>query len=412
MSPNGELVALGGHRDTRIYRDSTLWGTISTANIRPSGMNSLKFADDQTLIVNSLDAVQFYSIPQRKIVRQLPLNRDNDRAIILLDKILVQEFNGSTFNHVFRLYDIDAHQGSKPIAIHPSPHVSTEMSSTNDGRFVAFFWGNADVEFLQGISEAATYQIFDLESQTSSAKLPSAAGIQFTPDNSSVLVCGNAISLFDWPSLTRTWTVNVGSCHDIRFSPNGNLFAVSNHDNDRLYVFETNTGIELTKIELEPANGSGFAFTEDGKSIWLPGLGDSGGIRKWRIDSGQTVQRIGNSDDTRWLMFLIVFIAWAYCLSRTIAKASTEITRSTSLWLSAAAKTAIGVVAMAIGILCSISKLPLDQHVSLTTYITALVFMAFILIVANWILISGFSSFTQAFRLRALRENHAIESLR
>ena len=173
MSPDGKLVAIGGNRDTRIYRGSALLATIPITNRRVSGVSLLKFIDDQTLSVISSDAVCFYSIPARKIVRQLPL-RQRERAIILRDKILVQEFNQATFKHFFRIFDINAHKKSKPISIHPSPHVSTSMSATNDGRYVAFFWGNRDVEFLDRIWDAP-YQIFDIESNTNSKKLPSAS---------------------------------------------------------------------------------------------------------------------------------------------------------------------------------------------------------------------------------------------
>ena len=396
VSPNGKLVAIGGRRDTRIYRGSALLATIPITNYRPSGMSLLRFADDKTLVVIGSDAVYSYSIPARKMVRQLPLRKNRDRAIILSDKIFVQEINQTTFKHFFRIFDIKANKGAKPISTHPSPHVNTGMSATNDGRSVAFFWGNTDVDFLRLISGATLSQIYNIESKTNSKKLPPAAGIQFSPDESAVVVCGSAISLFDWPGLSKRWSSEIGACHDIRFSPDGKLFAAFNQENDRLLVFDTNTGTELAKIKLNQANGSGFEFSKDGTSIWLPGQDRSGGIQEWQISSGRIGQRIGNVNKTRWIVFLLVFAGWAvlYCVTGTSSKTKTEIRPSISLWLSSVAKIATGVVVMASGILYSFNKMPMDQHATITAYIFAFIFTTFLLVMACLILTAGFSYVT------------------
>ena len=364
-------------------------------------MSLLKFADDQTLVVVSSDAVYSYSIPARKMVRQLPLNRDREHAVILRDKILVQEFNEKTFKHFFRIFDINANKNSKPISIHPSPHVSTGMSATNDGKFVAFFWGNRGVDFLQQVADA-TYQIFDIKSEANSKILPSANSIQFSPNESVVAVCGIDISLFDWPSLSKKWSLDIESCHDIRFSADGKLFGALNQKNDRLLVFDTNTGAELAKMRLNPENGFGFEFGNNGTSVWLPDQGKSGGIQELRISSGSTVQRIGNLDEHRWVVFLLLLACWAllFCFTGNRPMTKTETTPSISLLLFSAAKIVAGVLLMALGLWHCFKNMALYQHTSLTTYVSTLVFTTFILLVACWISTMGFSSFTtQAVRL-------------
>lgn len=389
FSANGEFVAVGGRRDTRVYCDSTLLATIPQANTRATGTSRLKFTDAETLSVVTHEAVYFYSVTTRDMVRHLPLRSGQERALILRDKILVQEFNTSTFRHRFRFFELDADQGSKPISTHTSPHVSTGMSATNDGRFIAFFWGNLDVELLHQMSNLGI-QIYDVESQATFKRLPSANGIQFSPDNSMVLVCGAQISLFDWPNLSEKWSLRTQPCHDIHFSRDGKLFAVMNHASDLLFVFESNSGTELSRIKLDPDRGTGFTFANDGNSVWLPAQDQLGGIQEWSFRSGGFGRRIGNRTTTRWIVFSFVFVVWALLcgLNGDIPKRISESLLGTRL--GSFFMVLVGVTGLAIGVLRCFDGLPLYQHTSTSSYLFAFSSNTVLLLIACWVVTMGF----------------------
>lgn len=390
FSADGSLAAIGGYRDTRIYRGSTLLATIPYSNKRVSGMKQLKFIDDETLGIVATEAIYFYSIPARRVVRHIPLQQGLERALILRDRILVQHFSKSTVNHQFKLYAIDADKDSMPISTHNSPHVNTGMSATQDGMFVAFYLDNMDVELLDQLPRG-TYRLYDIQLQADRKELPPANGIQFSPDDSMIAVCNRRISLYDWPSLSEKWNVTIEPCHDIRFSDDGRRFAVLNQSNDCLFVFDSSTGTQLTRIAVAPEHGNGFSFSADGEAIWLPAQDELGGIQEWSIRSGKTSRRIGNATNTWWILFSFLFAGWSFLYSLICdipQKNQKSLIGALSLSFSVFAA---GVTILIIGVLRCLSGMLLYQNASIRNYILTLSFNTFLLVVACRVLMLGCS---------------------
>jgi WD40 repeat protein len=258
--------------------------------------------------------------------------------------------------------------------------------------FVAFYWDNMDVELLDQLPRG-TYRLYDIQLQADRKELPPANGIQFSPDDSMIAVCNRRISLYDWPSLSEKWNVTIEPCHDIHFSDDGRRFAVLNQANDCLFVFDSNSGTELTRIAVTPEHGNGFSFSADGEAIWLPAQDELGGIQEWSIRSGKSSRRIGNATNTWWILFSFLFAGWSFLYSLICDIPQKNQKSLIGAWSLSFSVFAAGVTILIIGVLRCLSCLPLYQNASIRNYILTLSFNTFLLVVACRVLTLGYSYF-------------------
>lgn len=213
-------------------------------------------------------------------------------------------------NQTFNLYhsDLNGFFEQEPIAIisFPSP---TEyfrphgMSFSPDGNYLAVAFGASK----QDPRAIALYQVNNLGTTQVNFKMMSLLqeneiegipkGITFTPDGSCLLVTfasTNSVAIFkiDFSTMTITSTPkliltgissHISRPEDIKFTADGNYFAVSNSDKDSvtIYLFDkiNNTFVKdspsytIKKAEEELCFPHGLCFSSDGKYLVVTQFG-------------------------------------------------------------------------------------------------------------------------------------------
>jgi len=286
----------------------------------------LKFLGDESLaftvdeLPQTPPGIHFFSIWSRSIERYFPLDEFKQRAIVLSDSIVVQEFSLNRARQLFHTFDIDARDGDAPLATFASPHVNTGMSLSSDGRFAAFYWRNAKLKFLNYYSDSARLTVvYDIRNEEDVDGLPVGNSIRFDPFDRKVIVCAESIDCFDWPSKKKRWSVDDLFCTDIRFSPDGSKFGVRELEADWLHILETDSGNHLQKIRLNRDSGLAFAFSADSQGIWIPSLDGTGGVEEIDVVSKTVQQKIGGSNSHyRWVVYFILFAVWAVAYARFV----------------------------------------------------------------------------------------------
>jgi hypothetical protein len=317
ISADGKAFAIAARSGTRIYKNSRCIASLPRSTKNGVG---IRFVDDSSvalILPRSEDienGIHFFSLQSKSVERCFPLDARNERAFLLKDKIVVQKF-GAVGQYQFLLYGIDAVAGDKPASTFASPHVNAGTSLSSDGRFAAFYWTNADQERLELMQKLqnSVYVLYDIFAEEVLDGLPTANFINFSPDDSFVIVCDDKISRYDWPTKELDWSIDYFLYTDIRFSRDGSKFAVRKLDSNQLIVLESETGVELRQIALHDESGLGFEFSIDGQAVWVPDHTESGGIRKVSIASGLTVGRLGNANSYyRWIVYYVLFVGWSF----------------------------------------------------------------------------------------------------
>ncbi len=315
VSESGNHIAAVYHNRIVLYRNGRYTGTIEIESFK-----RLKFVDEETLAVVNTGSdlpfgVNFYSLEQRKFTRHLPLDRKLRTNVIFLDNmILVQQVDGKLRGH-FQTFDLNADAESRPRESYTSPTMCMPFDATNDGRFIAFYTGEgwtkayAAARIQHGFSDG-----FDLHTNERLALPECSSVLAFAPDDSLVVTCTDEITLRQWPTGEKRWSVPCRTADAIRFSPQGSMLAIrtDSAEQPRVHAYTLESGEKLVEIELNSKYGNAYAFSADGKSIWIAAPDDEGGLIKWDIASNSMGARIG-SINVPWtvLYYTVLFIGWS-----------------------------------------------------------------------------------------------------
>lgn len=320
--------------DARI-ENSTPFYTLSNPNPTQSLVNSAEFHPKENLFCITYThnhQVALYAIDGgERVVWLQTLNAQlNHPAYALFSKdgktIVVSNWTNETFT----LYHADAKgfYGTNPQVIAPldilrgyKPHGA---AFSPDGNYLAVAYG-ATVEDPRGI---ALYHVENLDSPSASFTLTSLLqtreiqegipkGIAFTPDGRAIAVTlahANAVALYsiDWEQevilapmrqLLSGDETGISRPEDIKFTPNGSAFAVSNSDKDSVtfYAFdrENNRFLQrapmciLDNPQAKLCFPHGLAFSSDGKYLCVTQFGPmhfgpAGGLISWAKERGDS----------------------------------------------------------------------------------------------------------------------------
>jgi len=293
-------------------------------------VDSLGFMDEDTLAVVSIRGelpcgVHFYSLAQGKFVRHLPLDPGNDTRAFLLEKnILVRQIDSNRVGR-FDLYEADAREDSKPVASYPSPPTNFSFDATNDGRYLAFYFDGqalpASFDNWRPLGVAADFDL-QLNKSLGLLKMPIAAA--FSPDGSMVITCMNSITAYKWPSGETLWSIPCERCGSVRFSNDGDKFAVLtgkdySDDDRKVQVFDAHSGQQLAEMIVTNRAGVGFAFSVDGDSVWTAAQDQQGGLVQREIASNSIVNRAGSVGRGRNVAyFVVLFVLWSAIFCKTL----------------------------------------------------------------------------------------------
>ena len=322
VSPDGEYIALRGSWTSSIYHRSAPYASIPS---EMDSVTSISFIDENTCAITASGAsdlpqgIHFYSLSTRNFYRHFETN-NTQRPTVLNDQIVVHEWNLQS-SAKFMFFDMDAASTAAPGETYKAPTTSITASYTSDGKYAAFYWSNGSAEFLKSHRDGPTpgFSACDIRDEKTLTQIPESNWIEFSPDDSQVAVCDERISVYDWPSGKQKWSKSHEISTNIQFSKDGTKFGCRGLLSGCLRVFDTATGKQLFETDMEEQKGFGYAFSNDGKSVWCPSLDELGGIEFVNVDSGIVERRIGNSSSSyRWVLYYCLFLVWAFIFARTI----------------------------------------------------------------------------------------------
>ena len=328
VSDTGENIAAVHWRGIHLYHNDRFSDELNVRHV-----DSLKFIDEETLVIVCLNSndlprgVHFYSLDQGRFTRWLPLtSEENVRVLLLEDKFIVQQIDKQIVGQ-FHVYDMNATQDSVPIASYSSPRANMPFDATSDGRFVAFYQGgtlsrNFHMWDLSGVTVE-----YDLEKGESTNLLGMSNGVAFSPDDTFVITCREAIQKFEWPTAKPMWSIPFDEpCGHVQFSKDGKTFAVLagidySEGERRLRVFDSDSSKQLLEIKLNSKFGLGNAISADGKSVWTGPLDDQRGLAQWNIASKSVVKRIGSLQKNQQMTYYtLLLLCWAALYSKLFPK--------------------------------------------------------------------------------------------
>ena len=322
VSNSGKHVAAAYGGGVRLFRNGRY-----VDSLRVGRVNGLKFIDDETLIIVSLDGalprgVHFHSLNQRKITRSLPLSPNlNTRVRLLDDKYIVHQLD-KNLDGQFHVYDMNS-ESSAPTSSHPSPRTNMPFDATNDCRYVAFHLASVQ-EANFDLWDSYRGQFYcDLKAEESSSQLGISNGLAFSPGGSFVITCRSEIDKIKWPSAEKLWSIpGKEPCGRVRISRGNGKFAVLTGedyaDQERyLRVYNTDSAEKIFELNLNEDFGTAYSFSGDGKSIWTAGQDERGVLTQWDIASGSKVNQSGSANRIRSAAFYaLLFILWSVAYAR------------------------------------------------------------------------------------------------
>lgn len=318
VSDSGKYKAAVYYDKAVLYRNDTYAGTIDIGT-----RSQLKFYGDDTLAVVSTNdklaiGVHFYSLDQEKFYRSLPLDPNLNNRVLLLDEMILIQNIDKNLNGHFYVFGVDSSAGSKPLKTHVSPTTNMPFDATNNGRYVAFYTTSGwTKEYASSMTRGGFRAGFDLHQNEELEFLNLSSGLQFAPDDSFVITCTDEITAREWPSGQKRWSIPCEPCGTVRFSKQGDKFAVLtgsvyNRLDRQVHIFDSESGKKLGERELNERNNHAYAFSADGKSIWIAAQDRNGGLIKWDIASKKISKRIGSLNlPLRVLYFIALFLVWS-----------------------------------------------------------------------------------------------------
>ena len=317
VSNSGKHVAAAYSDGIRLFRNGRY-----VDNLKFGRVDSLKFIDDETLVIVSLDGVlphgvHFHSLNQRKITRSLSLNPNlSTRVRLLDDKYIVHEMD-KDLDGQFHVYDMNS-ESSTPISSHPSPRTNMPFDATNDCRYIAFHLASVQ-EANFDLWDSYRGQFYcDLKAEESSSQLGISNGLAFSPGGSFVITCRSEIDKIKWPSAEKLWSIpGKEPCGRVRISRGNGKFAVLTGedyaDQERyLRVYNTDSAEKIFELNLNEDFGTAYSFSGDGKSIWTAGQDERGVLTQWDIASGSKVNQSGSASRIQsTALYALLFLLWS-----------------------------------------------------------------------------------------------------
>ena len=287
FSPDGTLLASGGHDGTVKLWDVSSKSNVATLTAHADWVNSMSFSPDGTLLASATwDEVKLWDVSSKSNVATLTATAFS-----------------MSFSPDGMLLASAAPEGVKLWDVSSKSNVAT--LTTARGFSVSF---SPDGTLLASGGDDGTVKLWDVSSKSNVATLTAHAGgvasVSFSPDGTLLASGGDdgTVKLWDVSSKSNvaTLTAHADWVFSVSFSPDGTLLASASGDGT-VKLWDVSSKSNVATLTAHAGGVASVSFSPDG--TLLASGGDDGTVKlwdvsKWTRSSGQVITGVEEETTT------------------------------------------------------------------------------------------------------------------